>query len=70
MQTQPLLEQLGWFFTSTEWISTYSNIVVLPLANNASDHIPYVVNIDTVIPKANIFRFENFWTDQDCVKDA
>jgi hypothetical protein len=72
MQNQPLLEQLDWFFTSAEWISTYPNTVVLPLANTASDHIPCVVNIDTVIPKANIFRFENFWTEQpgflDCVK--
>jgi exonuclease III len=74
MQNQPLLEQLDWFFTSAEWISTYPNTVVLPLANTASDHIPCVVNIDTVIPKANIFRFENFWTEQpgfmDCVKEV
>jgi mannosylglycoprotein endo-beta-mannosidase len=72
MQKDPLLEQLDWFFTSNEWISTYPNTVVLPLANTASDHIPCVVNIDTVIPKASIFRFENYWTEQpgflDCVK--
>jgi hypothetical protein len=33
-----------------------------------------VVNIDTTIPKASIFRFENFWVDQpgfiDCVKNS
>jgi hypothetical protein len=72
MQAQPLLEQLDWFFTSAEWISSYPNTTVMPLANTASDHVPCVVNIDTVIPKASIFRFESFWVDQpgfmDCVK--
>jgi hypothetical protein len=65
---------LDWFFTSADWISHYPNSVVLPLANTASDHVPCVVNIDTVIPKANIFRFENFWVNQpgfmDCVQSA
>jgi hypothetical protein len=74
MQSQPLLEQLDWFFTSAEWISIYPNTTVMPLANTASDHVPCVVNIDTFIPKASIFRFENFWVDQpgfmDCVKQA
>jgi hypothetical protein len=69
-----LLEQLDWFFTSAEWISVYPNTMVLPLANTASDHVPCVVHIDTVIPKANIFRFENFWVEQpgfmDCVKSV
>jgi hypothetical protein len=74
MQSQPLLEQLDWFFTSAEWISSFPNTTVMPLANTASDHVPCVINIDTVIPKASIFRFENFWVDQpgfmDCVKQA
>jgi mannosylglycoprotein endo-beta-mannosidase len=74
MQAQPLLEELDWFFTSAEWISSYPNTTVMPLANTASDHVPCVVNIDTVIPKASIFRFESFWVDQpgfmDCVKKA
>jgi hypothetical protein len=74
MQKQPLLEQLDWFFTSANWISVYPNSVVLPLAHTKSDYIPCVVNIDTTIPKARIFRFENFWVDQpgfiDCVKKS
>jgi hypothetical protein len=32
--------------------------MVLPLVNTASDHVPYVVHIDTIIPKANIFIFD------------
>jgi hypothetical protein len=74
MQEQPLLEQLDWFFTSANWISIFPNTMVLPLAKSDSDHVPCVVNIDTIIPKANIFRFENFWVEQagfqECVKDA
>jgi hypothetical protein len=38
--------------------------VVLPLAKNTSDHIPCVVKIATVIPKAKIFIFENHWIQQ------
>jgi hypothetical protein len=29
-----------------------------------SDHIPCMVQINTMIPKADVFRFENFWIDQ------
>lgn len=34
---------------------------VSPLSRSISDHIPYVVVVDTFIPKSKIFRFENFW---------
>ena len=63
MQEQPLLEQLDWFFTTSDWISYYPNIVVLPLAKTSSHHVPCVVSIDTTIPKAKVFRFEIFWMD-------
>ena len=72
MQQIPLLEQLDWFFTTADWISLYPNTVVHPLAKPTSDHVPCVVSIDTVIPKANLFRFDNFWVQQpgflDCVR--
>jgi exonuclease III len=74
MQQSPLLEQLDWFFTSPNWTTTYPNTVVLPLAKPQSDHVPCVVNIDTIIPKAKLFRFENYWVDMpgfmDCVTKA
>ena len=74
MQEQPLLEQLDWFFTTSDWISFYPNTVVLPLAKTSSDHVPCVVSIDTTIPKAKVFRFENFWVDMpgfmDCVRNS
>ena len=66
MKQQPLLEQLDWFFTTSSWISLYPNTVVHPLV-----HIPCLVSIDTTIPRAKIFRFENYWVDlpgfMDCV---
>ena len=72
MQENPLLEQLDWFFTSANWILSYPSTQVLPLAKTASDHVPCVVTINISIPKANIFRFENFWVEMpgflDCVK--
>jgi hypothetical protein len=32
MQQDPLLEQLDWCFTSTNWISDFPNIMMIPLA--------------------------------------
>jgi hypothetical protein len=63
MQASPLLEQLDWFFTSSNWVSDYPNSLVLPLARMGYDHVPLVVNIDTNIPKAHIFHFDNYWVD-------
>lgn len=63
MQQDPLLEQLDWFFTSLNWITSYPNTMVLPLAKPISDHIPCKVVISTSIPKAHIFKFENFWPE-------
>jgi hypothetical protein len=74
MQKIPLLEQLDWFFTTSNWILDYPNSLVLPLARKGSDHTPCIVNIDTDIPKAKIFCFENFWVDlprfMECVKKS
>ncbi|XP_073362668.1 uncharacterized protein [Aegilops tauschii subsp. strangulata] len=48
--------------------------MVRPLARTASDHVPYVVSIATTIPKARIFRFENYWVDLpgffECVEQS
>jgi hypothetical protein len=38
---------------------------VSALAKSTSDHTPCVVSISTVIPKANVFRFENHWIQQN-----
>mgnify|MGYP000863857686 FL=1 len=74
MQDFPLLEQLDWFFTSASWIDQYPNTQVNPLAKTASDHVPCVVSISTRIPKAHIFRFENYWIHQpgfmECVQQV
>jgi hypothetical protein len=60
MQQDPLLEQLDWFFTSTNWTTSYPNTLVLPMAKITSDHITCKISIGTDIPKANLFIFENF----------
>ena len=74
MQDNPLLEQLDWFFTSTNWTTEYPITQVLPLAKNVSDHVPCVVSIGTTIPKSNLFRFENFWVEHtgflECVQQS
>lgn len=61
MQENPLLGQLDWCFTSLAWTSSYPCTLMLPLAKTLSDHTPCYVQIGTCIPKAQIFRLENFW---------
>ena len=61
MQLNPLLEQLDWFFTSSNWNLSYPKTMVKPLGKPVSDHIPVVVTIETNIPKSKLFRFESFW---------
>jgi hypothetical protein len=61
MQLDPLLEQIDWFFTSSAWTIKYPKTLVNPLARPTSDHVPCVISIDTYIPKAQVFRFENHW---------
>lgn len=62
-QGSPLLERLDWFFTSTSWIISYPGSEVWTLSRDASDHVPCLVQIKTNIPKAQIFRFENYWME-------
>jgi hypothetical protein len=61
MQNNPLLEQLDWFFTTPRWTQTYPNTMVIPLSRSTSDHTPCKIQIGTSIPRASLFRFENFW---------
>ena len=64
MQQEPLLKQIDWCFTSSNWITQYPNTLLLPMSKPTSDHIPCMVQIDTLIPKTDVFRFENFWVEQ------
>lgn len=55
------LKKLDWVFTSTQWTIDFPNTLLIPLARITSGHIPIHVQIGTDIPKASIFRFENYW---------
>jgi len=70
MQSEPLLEQLDWFFTSPNWTIDFPNTKVLPMAKITSDHIPCKIIISTNILRANLFHFENFWVEQDDFLDT
>lgn len=62
-QDSPLLERLDWFFTSLSWTSNYPNTVATSLAMQSFDHALCIVNVNTNVPRAKIFRFENFWME-------
>jgi hypothetical protein len=59
-QESPMLERLDWFFASSSWITNYSGSSVQTLSRDISDHNPCLITISTDIPKAMIFRFENY----------
>jgi len=61
MQRDPLLVKLDWVFTSSTWTLSYPATHVQPLSRPTYDHIPYVLHIVNNIPKAKLFRFENYW---------
>lgn len=63
MQSDPLLVKLDWVFTCNSWTTSFPATFVQPLSKPVSDHIPYVLHIGSMIPKANMFRFENFWVN-------
>ena len=63
MQDYPLLQKLDWIFTNEVWPISFPNTMACPLARTTSHYIPIHIKIGSDIPKANIFRFENYWMD-------
>jgi hypothetical protein len=42
---------------------------VYPLSRPTLDYVPCVISIGTKIPKAQLFRFENYWLQHSDLKD-
>jgi hypothetical protein len=61
MQWHPLLEKFDWFFVSQAWSTNFPATSAHSLARGASDHVPWVTNVQINVPRPPIFRFENFW---------
>lgn len=70
MQDNPLLEKVDRIFTSAQWTIDFPNTMALPLARISSDHIPIHIQVGIDIPKATIFRFENYWMEFDGFYDT
>jgi predicted amino acid racemase len=60
MQADCLLEKLDWVFTNSDWAMTFPNTMAFDLSHEISDHVPYVIQTQSSVPRANIFRFENY----------
>jgi hypothetical protein len=61
MQQNCLLEKIDWVFTSSDWTLAFPNTLAFALSNVVSDHVPYVISMESAVPKATNFRFENYW---------
>jgi hypothetical protein len=61
IQSSPLLERLDWFSASVAWMAKYPGSYATTLIRDYSNHSPCLVTINTDIPKAQTFRFENYW---------
>jgi hypothetical protein len=59
-QAAPLLERLDWLFASVPWITSYPGSMVTTLSRDISDHHHCLISMTTDIPKAKVFRFENY----------
>lgn len=69
-QENPLLVKLDWFFTSASWMTSFPDSCALPLARPISNHLPCMIKIGTAIPKAKVFRFENYWLQHSSFKEV
>lgn len=58
MQLDPLLVKLDWVLVSSTWRLTFPATTVLPLSRPTSDHIPYVVNIGSKVPKGSVLNLK------------
>ena len=54
---------VGWIFLPLPTGLVIFPNTLLPMARLTPDHIPCKVQIGTSIPKAQIFRFQNFWVE-------
>jgi hypothetical protein len=64
-QLSPLLEHLDWSFVSVSWLTNYLRYFVNSLSRDTSDHTPCLISISTDVPKAKVFRLENYSLSHD-----
>jgi hypothetical protein len=63
MQDDTLLEKIDWVFILASWSLNFPATSVKTLSQPISNHVRYVVKMDSRIPRASIFRFENYRAD-------
>lgn len=64
-QQHPLLEKLDWSFVSQEWVAQFPGTKASTLSRDVSDHVPWLVQETTQVPKPKVFVFENYWLQHE-----
>jgi hypothetical protein len=64
-QQHPLWEKLDWCFVTHDWVSQFPGTMARTLERDVSDHVPWIIEIKTSVPKPHIFHFENYWMLHD-----
>lgn len=60
-RSNPTLERLDRVFINLCWDELLPNTILSSLTRSTSDHVPLKIEISTSVPRAKIFRFENYW---------
>jgi hypothetical protein len=50
---------------SQAWSIEFPGSKAKTLTRDVSDHVPFITTIQTEVPKPGIFRFENFWLEDN-----
>jgi hypothetical protein len=64
-QESLLLECLDCFFASVSLMTCYPSSIVKTMSWDTFDHCPCLIIMSTHIPKAKVFKFENYWLWRD-----
>jgi hypothetical protein len=58
MQDNCLLEKLDRVFTSSSWTLAFPNMMAYALAHVVSDHVPYVIQMESTVPSLMSSNFK------------
>jgi hypothetical protein len=69
-RSTPTLERLDRVFINLTWDELLPSTILSSLTRTTSDHVPLKIDIATIIPRSNLFRFDNYWAQVDDFRET